>query len=527
MWNNKVALEMRDFKRSKAQPYLYVFFLVPLLATAYLYRDTMVRLGKSLMTYENSHGLVIMAISLYLVWGKRQELKKQPFKPNMIFGSLLTVLGCAFLVAGNYTFSVILSDVSLVITLFGLTWLLLGTDRMRILALPIGYLIFAYPLFDYLPANILVRLQQITAWVAAGLLKSTGMTVYRDSIFLELPNATLQVAQVCAGTSHIIALIAVSILLAHFTLDGWIKKIALVTAALFIGLAANGVRVAVIGFLSVFGRDASLHGPGDILYVSFVFLAGLAVIIGLNYLLGGRRISSAGDDNREHHPDEPDRAAIKGHGCRTWENARGTIFYLPFVIATLIPLSAFAYMHTHSPQPLPLENTLSTLPLTIGEWQATCAEKTDFIPSDMRPDEMLVRCYRNGKGQEVHLYVAYFTQQQQKRKVTDFTLNSYVEGEEYPVFAGREQVMLRRAIPNRRGATGNTYFWYSIDGKAISDRLQAKMTLIKNGIMHQRTNGCLTLIRVENGHESPKIKTMEDREIIEAFFPIVQEHLGS
>ena len=518
---------MRDFKRSQAQPYLYVFFLVPLLATAYLYRDTLVRLGKSLMTYENSHGLVIMAICLYLVWGKRQELKKQPFKPNMIFGSLLTVLGCAFLVAGNYTFSVILSDVSLVITLFGLTWLLLGTGHMRILALPIGYLIFTYPLFDYLPASVLGRLQQITAWFAAGLLKLTGMTVYRESIYLELPNVTLQVAQVCAGTSHIIALLAVSVLLAHFTLSGWIKKTVLVAAALFIGLAANGVRVAVIGLLSAFGSDASLHGPWDIFYVSFVFLAGLAVIIGLNYLLGGKRLSSGSNDKPDGHPGEPTRASTKDHSFVTFNTAKNTKFYLPFVLATLIPVTASAYVHTRSPQAVPLDKALSNLPLTIGEWQATCAEKTDFIPSDMHPDEKLVRCYQNGKGQEVNLYVAYFTQQRQSHKITDFTLNSYVEGEEYHVFTGGNRMTLRKAIPNKRGVTGNTYFWYSIEGKVISGRLQAKLSLAVNGIMNQRTNGSLVVIKIENGHESLKANHHENREIVELFFPVVQGHIGS
>jgi len=506
---------------------MYLFFLVPFLAAANLYGDTLMRLGKGLMTYENSHGLIIMAISLYLVWGKRHELKKIPVRPNMIAGFVITVLGCALFVAGKYTFSMILSDASLVITLFGLAWLLLGTGHMRILALPIGYLIFAYPLFDYLPANILVRLQQITAWFAAGLLKLTGMTVYRDSIYLELPNVTLQVAQVCAGTSHIIALLAVSVLLAHFTLSGWVKKTMLVAAALFIGLAANGVRVAVIGLLSSFGGNVSLHGPWDIFYVSFVFLAGLAVIIGLNYLLGGKRLSSGGNNKPDGHPGEPTRASTKDHSIGTFNTAKNTKFYLPFVLATLIPVTASAYVHTRSPQAVPLDKALSNIPLTIGEWQATCAEKTDFIPSDMHPDEKLVRCYQNGKGQEVHLYVAYFTQQRQSHKVTDFTLNSYVEGDEYHVLTGENCMSFREAIPNKRGVTGNTYFWYSIGGKVISGRHQAKLALAVNGIMNQRTNGSLVVIKIENGHESLKTSPQDNRKIVELFCPFIQGHIGS
>ena len=510
---------MRDAWSSQANPYALLLFGAPLLATIYLYRDTLVRLGKGLMTYENSHGLVIMAISLYLVWSKRRELGRQPVKPNMIAGPVITALGCALLVAGKYSFSVILCDLSLVITFFGLAWLLLGTGYMKILALPIGYLIFAYPLFDYLPAKFLVCLQQITAWLAAGLLKLTGISVYRDFIYLELPNVTLQVAQVCAGTSHIIALVAVSILLAHFTLEGWVKKTVLVTAALFIGLAANGVRVAVIGILSVFGRNASLHGPGDIFYVSVVFLSGLAVIIGLNYLMGGRRMSSGGHGGS-------DRAAIKKRGFGMFGTARGASLYLPILIATLIPMSAFAYTEIYSPRPVQPAYPLSNIPLQVEEWTAACAEKRDFIPADMHPDEELVRCYQNGKGQEVHLYVAYFTHQRQSHKVTDFTLNLYTEGEEYRILKAGDSIILRRAVPNRRGSTGNTYFWYSIDGKVVSSRLEAKLALVLNGIMKHRTNGGLAAVRIVNSHESADDKRLDDGEILETFYPVIQGHMG-
>jgi hypothetical protein len=82
-----MVFPMSDSARSHARPFPYLLFLLPILATAYLYRDTLVRLGKSLMTYENSHGLIILAISLYLVWSKRHEIGRLPFEPNMIAGA--------------------------------------------------------------------------------------------------------------------------------------------------------------------------------------------------------------------------------------------------------------------------------------------------------------------------------------------------------------------------------------------------------------------------------------------------------
>jgi EpsI family protein len=517
---------MNDHSKTNFQPYAYLLFLPPLLATAFLYRETLVRLGKGLITYENSHGLVILAISLYLIWSKRRELERQPVKPNLIGGSIITGLGCALLVAGQYGSSVILTDFSLIVTLFGLVWILLGTNHLKTMLLPIGYLLFAYPLFDYMPSNVVVHLQHISAWLAANMLKILGITVYHNVTYLELPWITLQVAQGCAGLNHIAALLAVSVMLAHYSLDGLLKQIVLVSSALFIGLAANGLRVAVIGVISSFSQPGPLHGPSDILYVSFVFIIGLAAVILLNYFLGGTSRSLHHTKQRaEYVGGEPSHDSGEPYPSGTTVRNRGSLFIVPLLIATLIPISAYAYADIFRPRPVPLANSLSNIPMQIGGWEATCSEKTDFIPSDVQPDEKLVRCYQSENGEEVHLYVAYFTHQRRNHKVTDFSF-SYNEGDAFYILSAGDKITLRRAIPNNPGTRNDVYFWYSIDGKVISNRLEAKLTLLANGIINRRTNGRLVVIEIENRQENSKDKTRHGREVIETFYPVIQGQMG-
>ena len=518
---------MSDHSRTYSILRDYLPYLAPLLATAFLYRETLVRLGGGLMTYENSHGLVILAISVYLVWSKRHEFGRQTVKPGMIAGSVVAALGCALLVAGKYSASVILSDASLILTLMGLTWLLLGTGYLKILALPIGYLLFAYPVFDYLPAGILAHLQYITAWLAEGILKITGISVHRDSVYLELPNVTLQVAQVCAGTSHIIALLAVSVLLAHYSLEGWLKKAVLVTAALFIGLTANGLRVAVIGILSMWNRNGALHGPSDIFYVSFVFLVGLALIIGLNYLMGGRGQTPVGSGKAKGPMDEAIHGTKTGQGSDRLGNVRGAILPLSLLIATLIPVSASAYMRVYSPQPVQMKDALVNVPVRIGDWNATCAAQENFIPADIRPDERLARCYQNEAGDTLHLYVAYFTHQRQGQKLTDFTLNAYTEGDELAISMGGERNLVRRAVPNRQGPKEHIYFLYSIGGRVFSNRIDAKMSLLINGIFENRTNGSLVVMKIERARDVSRGVSGDDRAILESILPVILHHMSS
>ena len=518
---------MSDHSRTYSILRDYLPYLAPLLATAFLYRETLVRLGGGLMTYENSHGLVILAISVYLVWSKRHEFGRQTVKPGMIAGSVVAALGCALLVAGKYSASVILSDASLILTLMGLTWLLLGTGYLKILALPIGYLLFAYPVFDYLPAGILAHLQYITAWLAEGILKITGISVHRDSVYLELPNVTLQVAQVCAGTSHIIALLAVSVLLAHYSLEGWLKKAVLVTAALFIGLTANGLRVAVIGILSMWNRNGALHGPSDIFYVSFVFLVGLALIIGLNYLMGGRGQTPVGSGKANGPMDEAICGTKTGQGSNRLGNVRGAIMPLSLLIAILIPVSASAYMHVYSPRPVPMKDSLASVPLRIGDWDAVCAEKENFVPADIRPDERLARCYQNKAGDTLQLYVAYFTHQRQGQKLTDFTLNAYNEGDELAISMGGARILVRRAVPNRHGPKEHIYYLYCIGNRVISNRIDAKVSLLINGIFEKRTNGSLVVMKIERARGVSSGFSDDDRAILESILPVILQHMSS
>lgn len=104
-----------------------------------LYFDTFVRLVKNLFTYENSHGLLILTVSLYLIWKKRDQLKRLPIRPNLIYGTLLTAFGCFIFLSGKLSSTQLLQQVSLVATLLGVIYLTLGYGHFRALLVPVGY----------------------------------------------------------------------------------------------------------------------------------------------------------------------------------------------------------------------------------------------------------------------------------------------------------------------------------------------------------------------------------------------------
>lgn len=254
----------------------YILLLIPF---ALIYWDTFSRLLKGWFSYEESHGLLILGISIYFIWKKRDLLKKIIPNPSLVYGTILLSFSCFIFIAGKLSFTNIIQDFSLVFSILGIILLVGGSAFLKNLLMPISYLIFMFPVFSELMGNFSIYLQQTTAMIAAYLLKSIGMPVLRTAQFIELPHISLEVAQACNGINHIMALVVLSVPLAIVSHSSLFKKGLIVLIALMIGIMANGLRVALIGIWSAYKKS----GPSMGLMISF--MSPLFSFLGWDYYL--------------------------------------------------------------------------------------------------------------------------------------------------------------------------------------------------------------------------------------------------
>jgi exosortase C (VPDSG-CTERM-specific) len=203
---------------------------------------------------------LIPIISIYLVWIKKDELPRPT--AGFSVAAALTALAGIGLAAGwaatsrhvaqadpeNYltaniaAFTLLLAAGCLAI--FGRTF-------SRAIAFPIVFLVFMIPM----PSEILHRVEyflQVTSSVAASaMLKTAGMTMFRDGIDLHLPGFDITVAPECSGIHSTMVLLIVSTLAAYlFLTTGW-KRAVLVAFILPLAILRNGFRVFVISELCV------------------------------------------------------------------------------------------------------------------------------------------------------------------------------------------------------------------------------------------------------------------------------------
>lgn len=201
-------------------------------------------------------------------------------------GSLVVIIGCLILLAGKWSATLLIEKVSLVATFLGLTWLLLGTRYLKILWLPISYLLFMFPLFEKSLGTLSIYFQLLTAWIALAFLKLTGMPVVLSDTYIELPHITLEIGRACSGISQIFALVALAVFVAYVTEGTRRRGVFLALSAFAIGVVLNGFRVALIAFWTGIRGEGFEHGPFDIFYVSFVFIGGVSILLLLSAMKG-------------------------------------------------------------------------------------------------------------------------------------------------------------------------------------------------------------------------------------------------
>jgi exosortase len=231
-----------------------------------------------------THGFLIVPLSLYFVWEKRDALARIPGRPNLLGAGLLAV-GLLLLVVGTVGAELFLQRSSLIVVVAGLVWLLLGTALLRALAFPIAFLLFMIPLPSIVMNAVAFPLQLFAAQSATFCMQTAGIPVLREGNTIVLSTTTLEVVEACSGIRSLQALLALGAVYGYFTQRTVWKRWALIVLSIPIAIAANAIRVAGTGFLAHFIGPEAAQGfyhsfAGWMVFaVAFVLLLGVGALV--------------------------------------------------------------------------------------------------------------------------------------------------------------------------------------------------------------------------------------------------------
>lgn len=137
-----------------------------------------------------------------------------------------------------------------------------GWAGLRVLAFPVGFLLFMVPLPNGLVAPVIIGLQSVVSAIATGLLGLGGVDVIREGNVLVLPGGErLFVAEACSGITSIITLAPLGTLVAYYTIQGWARGLLVVASVVPLAMLGNMLRVLVTVLAAErFGAEAATSG---------------------------------------------------------------------------------------------------------------------------------------------------------------------------------------------------------------------------------------------------------------------------
>ncbi len=223
-----------------------------------------------------SHGILVLPISLFIVWLKRDQILKVPIRPYPLgYLGLVPVLMLVILATWANAQS---RGLSFPITLGLLVLILLGKRMAKELAFPIGYLFFMCVLPTFILTKASFGIQMLSTAGATVLLKLIGLEAFRQGAMISLPNIDVLVGSPCSGFRLLISLFAFSVLFVYLKEGPLWGRLTLVAFTLPLSVLLNCLRIMMIALVGEYMGGDAMHAFHDysgyiVLVLAFVVLS--------------------------------------------------------------------------------------------------------------------------------------------------------------------------------------------------------------------------------------------------------------
>ena len=236
--------------------------------------------------YKNSdysHGFMVIPLSIYFVWMKREELKAIDIKPSWIGLPLFCISVAIYIIAYITNFHT-LTFISIPAVMFSLILFHGGWSLAKKLIPAILFLIFMFPIPSAYYIQLTNPLKLIITEISSTLINLMGIPVYREGNLLFLSSTQLEVAEACSGIRSLYSYMMLGCMFA-LMVKRWHSKVLLIISTIPLALFINIVRVTGTGILANYFGSQVAQGffhefSGMLLFIiGFFMLTGEYVFV--------------------------------------------------------------------------------------------------------------------------------------------------------------------------------------------------------------------------------------------------------
>ena len=206
---------------------------------------------------EDMHGFLIPLFSLYFLYLARDRLNKTLGKPSYLglVLMLLSVLGYLFFFFKGFSYP---RELMMLVMLGGVVLFLGGWPIVKLVWLPVVFLLFAIPIPGTIHTAISTPMREIASFITALILNvlpqvdAEAANVVIFGTYKGKAFNSLNVADACSGMRLLQAFVALGVAMAYLEYRSPVHRIILLFSTIPIAIICNIVRVFLTGVIHIY-----------------------------------------------------------------------------------------------------------------------------------------------------------------------------------------------------------------------------------------------------------------------------------
>lgn len=448
-----------------------------------------------------THGFLILPISAYLIWRRRKDLLKYTPAPNR--WGIPVLIGIGFVWLGAHSASVlVLEQLAMMAIVPTLVWTMLGWQVTRAIAFPLAFLFFAVPMGE----ELVPYLMDFTANFTVAALQLTGIPVFHEGTYFEIPSGRWSVIEACSGIRYLIASATLGCLYAYLTYHRLGRRLLFIILSVIVPIIANGLRAYMIVMIAHLSNMRLATGIDHIIY-GWLFFG--IVMVSLFWL---------GSFWREDVTDQETSGQVRQNTISPTLIASSKPFIATgitvlFVVAVWPVIGASINAGYKAPISISLNE-----PVSRGGWHSTARSKSSWRPHYTGTDAVIDQSYQLGTHR-VNLYLAYYQRQRQGAELIN-SQNVLVPQKDpvwrqtadipYEVTINGKHLEVRLAKVRSDDEDLLVWYWYWVNGQTTTNHYLAKLWDAKAKLLGETGDAAAIIISTplhdDPGHAENELK---------------------
>ena len=442
---------------------------------------------------EYGHGYIIPAITLFLIWQKKDLIEKIEYSGSWL-GVLITVLGLVLYFAGELSSIYTIIQYAFVIVIFGFALSVLGIKVFKIIFVPLAMLLFMIPLPAFLLNSLSSRLQLVSSEIGVAFIRLFDISVYLEGNVIDLGVYKLQVVEACSGLNYLFPLMTLAFISAYFFTGAFWKKAIIFISSIPITIFMNSIRIGAIGVTVEYWGPEMAEGVLHDFEGWAVFMSCIGILILEMWVL-----ASIGKDKlplREafglDFPEEsPENAKVNYRKI-------SKPFLASLGIVVIVALSVFAMPEQVEVEPE--RKQFVEFPQMLEGWQGKQSSMEQVYIDTLKFTDYIMSDYRGEDGASVNFYAAYYASQKKGASIHSprscipgggWRIKSLTQHNVEGVVIDGTPLNVNRLVIHKDGSKQLVYYWFQQRGRIITNEYAMKWYLFVDSMNLHRTDGAL------------------------------------